>query len=287
MNKKQKNLLIRILAAGVCMVILAFLPLDGYPVLRFLLYLIPYLTVGYDILRKAWKGIMNRQVFDENFLMAVATIGAMVLGEYTESVAVMWFYQIGELFQSWAVGRSRRSISELMDIRPDYANLEEDGQIRKVDPDEVEIGSVIVIRPGEKVPIDGIITEGSSTMNTAALTGESLPREVGPGDEVLSGFINTSGLLHVETTCEFDESTASKILDLVENASSRKSRSEQFITKFAKVYTPAGSWERRRSGGHGSTGRLHSWSSAVPAPSWSAFRSAFSEDWAGPAARAS
>ncbi len=212
MNKKQKNLLIRILAAGVCMVILAFLPLDGYPVLRFLLYLIPYLTVGYDILRKAWKGIMNRQVFDENFLMAVATIGAMVLGEYTESVAVMWFYQIGELFQSWAVGRSRRSISELMDIRPDYANLEEDGQIRKVDPDEVEIGSVIVIRPGEKVPIDGIITEGSSTMNTAALTGESLPREVGPGDEVLSGFINTSGLLHVETTCEFDESTASKIL---------------------------------------------------------------------------
>ena len=239
MNKKQKNLLIRILAAGVCMVILAFLPLEGYPVLRFLLYLIPYLTVGYDILRKAWKGIMNRQVFDENFLMAVATIGAMVLGEYTESVAVMWFYQIGELFQSWAVGRSRRSISELMDIRPDYANLEEDGQIRKVDPDEVEIGSVIVIRPGEKVPIDGIITEGSSTMNTAALTGESLPREVGPGDEVLSGFINTSGLLHVETTCEFDESTASKILDLVENASSRKSRSEQFITKFARVYTPA------------------------------------------------
>ena len=239
MNKKQKNLLIRILAAGVCMVILAFLPLDGYPVLRFLLYLIPYLTVGYDILRKAWKGIMNRQVFDENFLMAVATIGAMVLGEYTESVAVMWFYQIGELFQSWAVGRSRRSISELMDIRPDYANLEEDGQIRKVDPDEVEIGSVIVIRPGEKVPIDGIIMEGSSTMNTAALTGESLPREVGPGDEVLSGFINTSGLLHVETTCEFDESTASKILDLVENASSRKSRSEQFITKFARVYTPA------------------------------------------------
>ncbi len=310
MNKKQKNLLIRILAAGVCMVILAFLPLDGYPVLRFLLYLIPYLTVGYDILRKAWKGIMNRQVFDENFLMAVATIGAMVLGEYTESVAVMWFYQIGELFQSWAVGRSRRSISELMDIRPDYANLEEDGQIRKVDPDEVEIGSIIVIRPGEKVPIDGIITEGSSTMNTAALTGESLPREVGPGDEVLSGFINTSGLLHVETTCEFDESTASKILDLVENASSRKSRSEQFITKFAKVYTPAvwsirrlsaiarwpwrscrrwsgRSWERRRSGGHGSTGRLPSWSSAVPAPLWSASRSAFSEAWAAPAARAS
>ena len=239
MNKKQKNLLTRILAAGVCMFILAFLPLDRYPVLRFLLYLIPYLTVGYDILRKAWKGIMNRQVFDENFLMAVATIGAMILGEYTESVAVMWFYQIGELFQSWAVGRSRRSISELMDIRPDYANLEEDGQIRKVDPDEVEIGSIIVIRPGEKVPIDGIITEGSSTMNTAALTGESLPREVGPGDEVLSGFINTSGLLHVETTCEFDESTASKILDLVENASSRKSRSEQFITKFARVYTPA------------------------------------------------
>ena len=239
MNKKQKNLLIRILAAGACMVILAFMPLEQYPVLRFLLYLIPYLTVGYDILRKAWKGIMNRQVFDENFLMAVATIGAMILGEYTESVAVMWFYQIGELFQSWAVGRSRRSISELMDIRPDYANLEEDGQIRKVDPDEVEIGSIIVIRPGEKVPIDGIITEGSSTMNTAALTGESLPREVGPGDEVLSGFINTSGLLHVETTCEFDESTASKILDLVENASSRKSRSEQFITKFARVYTPA------------------------------------------------
>ena len=222
------------------MIILSVLPLGQYPILRFLLFLIPYLTVGYDILRKAFKGIMNRQVFDENFLMAVATIGAMALGEYTEGVAVMWFYQIGELFQSYAVGRSRRNIAELMDIRPDYANIEdEDGNIEKVDPDDVEVGSIIVVQPGEKIPIDGIIREGSTTLNTAALTGESIPRDVKCGDEVISGCINMSGLIRIETTKEFEESTASKILDLVENASSRKSRSEQFITKFARIYTPA------------------------------------------------
>ena len=240
MNKKQKNLLIRVIAAGVLMIILSVLPLGQYPILRFLLFLIPYLTVGYDILRKAFKGIMNRQVFDENFLMAVATIGAMALGEYTEGVAVMWFYQIGELFQSYAVGRSRRNIAELMDIRPDYANIEdEDGNIEKADPDDVEVGSIIVVQPGEKIPIDGIIREGSTTLNTAALTGESIPRDVKCGDEVISGCINMSGLIRIETTKEFEESTASKILDLVENASSRKSRSEQFITKFARIYTPA------------------------------------------------
>ena len=240
MNKKQKNLLIRVITAGVLMIILSVLPLGQYPILRFLLFLIPYLTVGYDILRKAFKGIMNRQVFDENFLMAVATIGAMALGEYTEGVAVMWFYQIGELFQSYAVGRSRRNIAELMDIRPDYANIEdEDGNIEKVDPDDVEVGSIIVVQPGEKIPIDGIIREGSTTLNTAALTGESIPRDVKCGDEVISGCINMSGLIRIETTKEFEESTASKILDLVENASSRKSRSEQFITKFARIYTPA------------------------------------------------
>ena len=240
MNKKQKNLLIRVIAAGVLMIILSILPLEQYPILRFLLFLIPYLTVGYDILRKAFKGIMNRQVFDENFLMAVATIGAMALGEYTEGVAVMWFYQIGELFQSYAVGRSRRNIAELMDIRPDYANIEdEDGNIEKADPDDVEVGSIIVVQPGEKIPIDGIIREGSTTLNTAALTGESIPRDVKCGDEVISGCINMSGLIRIETTKEFEESTASKILDLVENASSRKSRSEQFITKFARIYTPA------------------------------------------------
>ena len=240
MTKKQKNLLIRVIAAGVLLAVFSFLPLDDYPVVRFLLFLIPYLTVGYDILRKAFKGIMNRQVFDEHFLMAVATIGAMALGEYTEGVAVMWFYQIGELFQSYAVGKSRRSISELMDIRPDYANIEtEDGKIEKVDPDDVEVGTIIVVQPGEKVPIDGIVREGKTTLNTAALTGESIPQDVVEGDEVISGCINMSGVIRVETTREFDESTASKILDLVENASSRKSRSEQFITKFARIYTPA------------------------------------------------
>ena len=240
MTKKQKNLLIRVIAAGILMAVIAFLPLDNYPVIRFLLFLIPYLTVGYDILRKAFKGILNRQVFDEHFLMAVATIGAMALGEYTEGVAVMWFYQIGELFQSYAVGKSRRSISDLMDIRPDYANIEtEDGKIEKVDPDDVEVGTIIVVQPGEKVPIDGVVREGKTTLNTAALTGESIPQDVAPGDEVISGCINMSGVIRVETTREFDESTASKILDLVENASSRKSRSEQFITKFARIYTPA------------------------------------------------
>jgi len=239
MNKKQKNLLIRVISAGVMMAVLLLLPLDDKPILRFALFMIPYLTVGYDILRKAFKGIMNRQVFDEHFLMGVATIGAMALGEYTEGVAVMWFYQIGELFQSYAVGKSRQNISELMDIRPDYANIEEDGRIEKVDPDDVEVGSVIVVNPGEKVPIDGVIVEGHTTLNTAALTGESIPSDVQVGDEVISGCVNMTSLIKVETTREFEESTASKILDLVENATSRKSKSEQFITKFAKVYTPA------------------------------------------------
>ena len=233
MNKKQKNLLIRVISAGVMMAVLLLLPLDDKPILRFALFMIPYLTVGYDILRKAFKGIMNRQVFDENFLMGVATIGAMALGEYTEGVAVMWFYQIGELFQSYAVGKSRQN------IRPDYANIEEDGQIEKVDPDDVEVGSTIVVNPGEKVPIDGVIIEGHTTLNTAALTGESVPADVQVGDEVISGCVNMTGVIKIETTREFEESTASKILDLVENATSRKSKSEQFITKFAKVYTPA------------------------------------------------
>ena len=240
MTKKQKNLLIRVIAAGVMLLLLAVLPLKDYPVLRFLLFLIPYFTVGYDILRKAVKGILHRQVFDECFLMAVATVGAMILGEYTEGVAVMWFYQIGELFQGIAVGRSRRNISQLMDIRPDYANLEdEEGNVERVDPDDVEVGSVIVVNPGEKVPIDGVVISGSSTLNTAALTGESVPRDVAVGDSVISGCVNMSGLLRVRTEKEFDESTASKILDLVENASSRKAKSEQFITKFAHYYTPA------------------------------------------------
>ena len=239
MTKKQKNLLYRVIAAGVMMMVLAVLPLKNYPLLRFALFMVPYLTVGHDILRKAFKGVKNRQVFDECFLMAVATIGAMVLGEYTEGVAVMWFYQIGELFQGIAVGKSRKSITDLMDIRPDYANIEEDGQIERVDPDDVEVGSIIVVNPGEKIPLDGIVREGESVLNTAALTGESVPRTARQGDEVLSGCINMSGVLRIETTKEFDESTASKILDLVENASSRKSRSEQFITKFARVYTPA------------------------------------------------
>ena len=239
LTKKQKNLLLRVIAAAVMLVVLYLLPLEEYPVLRFVLFMIPYLTVGNDVLRKAWKGIRNHQVFDECFLMAVASVGAMILGEYTEAVAVMLFYQIGELFQSIAVGKSRRSISELMDIRPDYANLEQDGEVEKVDPDEVEVGSIIVIRPGEKVPIDGVVVEGISSLNTSALTGESLPRDVKPGDEIISGSVNISGLLRVETTKEFDESTASKILELVENAGERKAKSEQFISKFARWYTPA------------------------------------------------
>ncbi|HJB53097.1 MAG TPA: cadmium-translocating P-type ATPase [Candidatus Oscillibacter pullicola] len=243
MNKKQKIMLIRILTAAALLAVLHVLPVTGW--LRFGLYLIPYLITGYDILRKALKGIQNRQVFDENFLMAVATVGAIVLalyeqsGDYTEAIAVMLFYQIGEWFQSYAVGRSRRNISELMDIRPDYANVERDGKLEQVDPDEVSIGTVIVVQPGEKVPIDGTVVEGASTLNTAALTGESLPREVREGDEIISGCVNMTGLLKIRTTREFGESTVSKILDLVENASSRKSRSEDFISRFARVYTPA------------------------------------------------
>ena len=238
MNKKQKKVFIRIIVAAVLMVVLSLLPIDGW--LKFVLFMIPYLVIGHDILLKAWKGILNRQVFDENFLMAVATIGAILLGDYREGVAVMLFYQIGELFQSYAVGKSRRNISELMDIRPDYANIEkEDGTLEQVDPDEVGIGSVIVVQPGEKVPIDGVIEEGRTSLNTSALTGESLPREAGVGDEVISGCINMSGVLKIRTTKEFGESTVSKILDMVENASSKKSRSENFISKFAKYYTPA------------------------------------------------
>lgn len=237
MNKKQKKVLIRIIIAAVLMGIFALLPLEGY--VRFGLFMIPYLVISYDILKKAFKGILNRQVFDENFLMAVATVGAIILGEYTEGVAVMLFYQIGELFQSYAVGKSRRNISELMDIRPDYANIENDGKLERVDPDEVEVGTVIVVQPGEKIPIDGIITEGNSTLNTSALTGESLPREAAAGDEVISGCINMTGVLKIQTTKEFGDSTVSKILDLVENSSSKKSRSENFISKFARYYTPA------------------------------------------------
>ncbi len=237
MNKKQKKMLIRIIIAAVLIVAFSLLPAEGY--LRFGLFMIPYLVIGYDILKKAFKGILNKQVFDENFLMAVATVGAILLGDYSEGVAVMLFYQIGELFQSYAVGKSRRNISELMDIRPDYANIEKDGALEQVDPDEVEIGTIIVVQPGEKVPIDGVITEGTSTLNTSALTGESLPRDAKAGDEVISGCINMTGLLKIRTTKEFGESTVSKILELVENSSSRKSRSENFISKFAKYYTPA------------------------------------------------
>ena len=238
MNKKQKKVLKRILLAVLCIGVLQFLPVDG--TLKFLLYMIPYLIIGYDILIKAGKGIKNQQVFDENFLMAVATVGAILLGDYVEGTAVMLFYQIGELFQSYAVGKSRRNISDLMDIRPDYANIEkEDGSLEQVDPDEIEIGTEIVVQPGEKVPIDGVITEGSSTLNTSALTGESLPRETSEGDEVISGCINMTGLLKIRTTKEFGESTVSKILELVENSSSKKSRSENFISKFARYYTPA------------------------------------------------
>lgn len=242
MNKKQKKMLARILVSAALMTGLHFLPVDGY--IRFFLYLIPYLIIGYDILIKAFKGIKNKQPFDESLLMAVATIGAIAIalcgdGDYTEAIAVMLFYQVGEWFQSYAVGKSRRNISDLMDIRPDYANIETDGKLEQVDPDEVEIGSVIVVQPGEKVPIDGIVIEGSAALNTSALTGESLPRDVAEGDEIVSGCINMTGVLKIKTTKEFGESTVSKILDLVENASSRKSRSEEFITKFARIYTPA------------------------------------------------
>ena len=240
MNKKQKKVLIRIIVAAVLMIALSVIPVvPSKGVIRFVLFMIPYLVIGYDILRKAFKGILNRQVFDENFLMAVATVGAILLGDYVEGTTVMLFYQIGELFQSYAVGKSRRNISELMDIRPDYANIEVDGEITQVEPDEVEIGTVIVVQPGEKVPIDGVVEQGKASLNTSALTGESKPREVQEGDEVISGCINMTGLLHIRTTKEFGESTVSKILDLVENSSSKKSRSENFITKFAKYYTPA------------------------------------------------
>ena len=243
MTKKQKKMLIRIIAASVLLIALNFIPVTG--AVRFICYLIPYLVIGYDILIKALKGIKNRQVFDESFLMAVATIGAIALalyeksGDYTEAIAVMLFYQIGELFQSYAVGKSRRNITDLMDIRPDYANIEKDGKLEKIDPDEVEIGDVIIVQPGEKVPIDGIIAEGKSSLNTSALTGESIPRDAKAGDEIISGCINMTGVLKIRTTKEFGESTVSKILDLVENASSRKSRSEDFISKFARIYTPA------------------------------------------------
>ena len=243
MTKKQKKMLIRIIIAAVLLIALNFIPVKG--ILRMILFLIPYLVIGYDILKTAGKGILNRQVFDENFLMAVATIGAIAIaiydrsGNFNEAVAVMLFYQIGELFQSYAVGKSRRNISELMDIRPDYANIEQDGKLERVDPDEVEIGTVIVVQPGEKVPIDGIVIEGTSTLNTSALTGESLPRETKVGDEIISGCINMTGVLKIRTIKEFGESTVSKILELVENSTSRKSRSEDFISKFAKYYTPA------------------------------------------------
>ncbi len=238
MTKKQQKVLIRIIVSAVLTAVFCLLPVEE-PYLRFVLFLIPYLIIGYDILRKAVLGIFNGQVFDENFLMALATVGAIILGEYLEGTAVMLFYQIGELFQSYAVGKSRRNISALMDIRPDYANVEQDGQLEQVDPDDVEIGTVIVVQPGEKIPIDGVIVSGTSTLNTSALTGESLPREVCEKDEVISGCVNLSGLLRIETTKEFGESTVSKILDLVENSSMKKSKSENFITRFAKYYTPA------------------------------------------------
>ena len=242
MNKKQKKVLIRVIVASVLLILCAVLPTTGY--VRFATFMVPYLVIGYDILKKAWKGILNKQVFDENFLMAVATVGALSLavyenGEYLEAIAVMLFYQIGEWFQRYAVGKSRRNISDLMDIRPDYANVERNNKLEQVDPDEVGIGSVIVVQPGEKVPIDGVIVEGTSSLNTSALTGESLPREANIGDEIISGCINMTGVLRIQTTKEFGESTVSKILDLVENASSRKSKSEDFISKFARIYTPA------------------------------------------------
>ena len=242
MTKKQKKMLVRIIVSAAMMLVLNFLPLEG--LLRFLLYFIAYLVIGYDILRKAWKGIRNGRVFDENFLMSLATVGAIIVGlvdtgDYVEAIAVMLFYQIGELFQSYAVGKSRKKISQLMDIRPDYANVEVDGKLQQLDPDEVPIGTIIVVQPGEKVPIDGVVEEGTSSLNTSALTGESLPRDVQTGDEIISGCINMTGVLKIRTTKEFGESTVSKVLDLVENASSRKSKSEDFISRFAKVYTPA------------------------------------------------
>lgn len=238
MTKKQKKVLFRIIISAVLAAVLCLMPVENQYV-RLALFLIPYLIIGYDILRKAVLGIVNGQVFDENFLMALATVGAIILGEYVEGTAVMLFYQIGELFQSYAVGKSRRNISALMDIRPDYANIEQDGQLEQVDPDDVAVGTVIVVQPGEKVPIDGVVVGGSSTLNTSALTGESLPREVREGDEVISGCVNLTGLLRMETTKEFGESTVSKILDLVENSSMKKSKSENFITRFARYYTPA------------------------------------------------
>ncbi|MCI5612921.1 MAG: cadmium-translocating P-type ATPase [Agathobacter sp.] len=237
MNKKQRKMLYRILAATALMILFVLLPVEGY--LRFACFMIPYVIIGYDILRKAWKGIKNRQPFDENFLMAFATVGAILLGEYVEGCAVMLFYQVGELFQSYAVGKSRKNISALMDIRPDYANVERDGALIQVDPDQVAIGTIIVVQPGERVPLDGVVEDGFSTLNTSALTGESVPREVKAGDEVISGCINLNGVLRVRTTTDYAQSTVSKILELVENASSRKSKSEQFITKFARYYTPA------------------------------------------------
>lgn len=241
MNKKQKKMLVRIIVAALLVVLLTLIPesiIGEKSIVQLCLFLIPYLIIGYDILKKAFKGIRNKQVFDENFLMAVATIGAIILGDYKEGVAVMLFYQVGELFQSYAIGKSRKNISELMDIRPDYANIVLDGETKTVSPYEVPVGSVIVVKPGEKVPLDGIVIEGSASIDTSALTGESVPREVKYGDEIISGCINNSGLLKIETTKEFSESTVSKILDLVENASSKKSKSENFITKFARVYTP-------------------------------------------------
>ena len=247
MNKKQKRALIRIIISAILLIGLHFIPLRG--IIRFPLYLIPYAVTGWDVIRKAFKGIKNRQPMDESLLMCIATVGAIILavyedlsgqtGDYTEAIAVMLFFQTGELFQSIAVGKSRRNITELMDIRPDYANLERDGSVEQVDPDEVEVGSIICVKPGEKVPIDGIVIEGGGSLDTAALTGESMPRSISPGDEVISGCINLTTPLRIRTTKEFGESTVSKILDLVENASSRKSRSENFITKFARVYTPA------------------------------------------------
>ena len=237
MTKKQKKVLIRIIVSAVLVVALSLISVEN-PYVRLVLFLIPYFIIGYDILRKAVLGIINGQVFDENFLMAIATVGAIVLGEYLEGTAVMLFYQIGELFQSYAVGKSRGNIAALMDIRPDYANIEQDGQLEQVDPDDVEIGTVIVVQPGEKIPIDGVVVSGNSTLNTSALTGESLPREAQEGDAVISGCVNLSGVLRIETTREFGESTVSKILDLVENSSMKKSKSENFITRFAKHYTP-------------------------------------------------
>ncbi len=237
MNKKQKKVLIRIIISAILTIAFCFVPVSGY--WKLLLFLVPYLIIGYDILRKAVLGIIHGEVFDENFLMAVATVGAMALGEYTEAAAVMVFYQIGELFQSYAVGKSRRNITQLMDIRPDYANIEEDGKLTQVDPDDVEVGSIIIVQPGEKIPIDGVICEGSASLNTGALTGESLPREVKAGDEVISGCVDMSGVLKIRTTKEFGESTVSKILDLVENSAMKKARTENFITRFAKIYTPA------------------------------------------------